>query len=93
MGLSTVFLCYRLYLCVFPQDVTASSAVSCSQEKEGPPDKNRPSPVHSERDALLVGMLHSITTFTIQFFRVVESCCFDHTSTIGSIIKHKTLIT
>lgn len=43
--------------CVFPQDVTASSAVSCSQEKEGLPEKNHHSPVHSERDALLVGML------------------------------------
>ncbi|KAI3351567.1 hypothetical protein L3Q82_020405 [Scortum barcoo] len=38
------------------QDVTASSTVSCSQEKEGPPEKNRPSPVHSERDALLVAL-------------------------------------
>lgn len=42
---------------VFPQDVTASSVVSCSQDKEGLPEKNRPSPVQSERDALLIGML------------------------------------
>uniref|UniRef100_A0A8C4EKT3 RRM domain-containing protein n=1 Tax=Dicentrarchus labrax TaxID=13489 RepID=A0A8C4EKT3_DICLA len=38
-------------------DVTASSVVSCSQEKEGLPEKNPPSPVHSERDALLVGII------------------------------------
>ncbi|KAM3867328.1 ecto-NOX disulfide-thiol exchanger 2-like isoform 3-T3 [Diretmus argenteus] len=31
--------------------------VSCSQEKEGPPEKNPPSPVHSERDASLVGII------------------------------------
>lgn len=29
--------------------------VSCSQEKEGPTEKHPPSPVHSEREALLVG--------------------------------------
>ncbi|XP_027140042.1 ecto-NOX disulfide-thiol exchanger 2-like isoform X2 [Larimichthys crocea] len=39
------------------QDVTASSVVSCSQEKEGLPEKKPPSPVHSERDALLVGII------------------------------------
>ncbi|KAM7389172.1 hypothetical protein PAMP_023165 [Pampus punctatissimus] len=38
-------------------DVTASPVVSCSQEKEGLPEKNQPSPVHSERDALLVGII------------------------------------
>ncbi|TKS72141.1 Ecto-NOX disulfide-thiol exchanger 1 [Collichthys lucidus] len=38
-------------------DVTASSVVSCSQEEEGPPEKKPPSPVHSERDALLVGII------------------------------------
>ncbi|XP_010740422.2 ecto-NOX disulfide-thiol exchanger 2-like isoform X3 [Larimichthys crocea] len=38
-------------------DVTASSVVSCSQEKEGLPEKKPPSPVHSERDALLVGII------------------------------------
>ncbi|XP_036932858.1 ecto-NOX disulfide-thiol exchanger 2-like isoform X4 [Acanthopagrus latus] len=38
-------------------DVTASSAVSCSQEKEGLPEKKPHSPVHSERDALLVGII------------------------------------
>ncbi|XP_059201986.1 ecto-NOX disulfide-thiol exchanger 2-like [Centropristis striata] len=38
-------------------DVTASSVVSCSQDREGPPETNRPSPVHSERDALLVGII------------------------------------
>ncbi|XP_041799804.1 ecto-NOX disulfide-thiol exchanger 2-like [Chelmon rostratus] len=39
------------------EDVTASSVVSCSQEKELLPEKNPPSPVHSERDALLVGII------------------------------------
>ncbi|XP_070818680.1 ecto-NOX disulfide-thiol exchanger 2-like isoform X2 [Chaetodon trifascialis] len=39
------------------QDVTASSVVSCSQERQGLPEKNPPSPVHSERDALLVGII------------------------------------
>lgn len=29
--------------------------MSCSQEKEGPTEKSPPSPVHSEREALLVG--------------------------------------
>ncbi|XP_044061263.1 ecto-NOX disulfide-thiol exchanger 2-like isoform X4 [Siniperca chuatsi] len=38
-------------------DVTASSVVSCSQEKEGLPEKNPPCPVQSERDALLVGII------------------------------------
>ncbi|XP_068571574.1 LOW QUALITY PROTEIN: ecto-NOX disulfide-thiol exchanger 2-like [Cebidichthys violaceus] len=38
-------------------DVTASSVVSCSQDKEGLPEKNRPSPIHTERDALLVGII------------------------------------
>ncbi|KAI3351569.1 hypothetical protein L3Q82_020407, partial [Scortum barcoo] len=33
------------------------SVVSCSQEKEGPTEKNPPSPVHSEREALLVGII------------------------------------
>lgn len=46
-----------LFVCVIPQDAAATSVVSCSQEKEGPPEKNRSSPVHSERDALLVGTL------------------------------------
>uniref|UniRef100_A0A8C4Z0V0 RRM domain-containing protein n=1 Tax=Gadus morhua TaxID=8049 RepID=A0A8C4Z0V0_GADMO len=37
---------------------TASSVVSCSQEKEGVPEKNLPhSPVQSEREALLVGII------------------------------------
>uniref|UniRef100_A0A671WDS7 Ecto-NOX disulfide-thiol exchanger 2 n=1 Tax=Sparus aurata TaxID=8175 RepID=A0A671WDS7_SPAAU len=31
--------------------------VSCSQEKEGPTEKNPPSPIHSEREALLVGII------------------------------------
>ncbi|XP_071756404.1 ecto-NOX disulfide-thiol exchanger 2-like [Centroberyx gerrardi] len=39
------------------KDATASSVVSCSQEKEGLPEKNPPSPVHSEREALLVGII------------------------------------
>ncbi|KAM7417312.1 hypothetical protein PAMA_017125 [Pampus argenteus] len=39
------------------KDVTASAVVSCSQEKEGLPEKNQPSPVHSETDALLVGII------------------------------------
>ncbi|XP_039975445.1 ecto-NOX disulfide-thiol exchanger 2-like isoform X2 [Xiphias gladius] len=38
-------------------DVTASSVVSCSQEKEGLPEKNWSSPVCTERDALLVGII------------------------------------
>ncbi|XP_071376915.1 ecto-NOX disulfide-thiol exchanger 2 [Centroberyx affinis] len=38
-------------------EATASSVVSCSQEKEGLPEKNPPSPVHSEREALLVGII------------------------------------
>ncbi|XP_059202067.1 ecto-NOX disulfide-thiol exchanger 2 isoform X3 [Centropristis striata] len=33
------------------------TVVSCSQEKEGPTEKNPPSPVHSEREALLVGII------------------------------------
>ncbi|KAK0153426.1 Ecto-NOX disulfide-thiol exchanger 2 [Merluccius polli] len=36
---------------------TASSVVSCSQEKEGIPEKNLHSPVQSEREALLVGII------------------------------------
>ncbi|XP_034399737.1 ecto-NOX disulfide-thiol exchanger 2-like [Cyclopterus lumpus] len=39
------------------QDVTASSVVSCSEDKEGLPEKNRPNPIHTERDALLVGII------------------------------------
>ncbi|XP_071393291.1 ecto-NOX disulfide-thiol exchanger 2-like [Centroberyx affinis] len=39
------------------KDATASSVVSCSQEKDGLPEKNLPSPVHSEREALLVGII------------------------------------
>lgn len=31
--------------------------VSCSQEKEGPTEKTLQSPVHSEREAVLVGTL------------------------------------
>uniref|UniRef100_A0A8D3AK38 Ecto-NOX disulfide-thiol exchanger 2 n=1 Tax=Scophthalmus maximus TaxID=52904 RepID=A0A8D3AK38_SCOMX len=34
-----------------------STVVSCSQEKEGPTEKTPPSPVHSEREALLVGII------------------------------------
>ncbi|XP_044061544.1 ecto-NOX disulfide-thiol exchanger 2 isoform X4 [Siniperca chuatsi] len=34
-----------------------ATVVSCSQEKEGPTEKNPPSPVHSEREALLVGII------------------------------------
>ncbi|KAM6953484.1 ecto-NOX disulfide-thiol exchanger 2 [Aplochiton taeniatus] len=34
-----------------------SSVVSCSQEKEAPPEKNPSSPVQSEREALLVGII------------------------------------
>ncbi|CAL8263708.1 unnamed protein product [Lota lota] len=36
---------------------TSSSVVSCSQEKEGVPEKNLHSPVQSEREALLVGII------------------------------------
>ncbi|KAB5565456.1 hypothetical protein PHYPO_G00241770 [Pangasianodon hypophthalmus] len=35
----------------------ASAVVSCSQEKESVPDKGPPSPVKSEREALLVGII------------------------------------
>uniref|UniRef100_A0A3P9BNA5 Ecto-NOX disulfide-thiol exchanger 2 n=1 Tax=Maylandia zebra TaxID=106582 RepID=A0A3P9BNA5_9CICH len=38
-------------------EATASTVVSCSQEKEGPTERNPPSPVHSEREALLVGII------------------------------------
>ncbi|KAM8907968.1 ecto-NOX disulfide-thiol exchanger 2 isoform 6-T6 [Spinachia spinachia] len=38
-------------------DATVSTVVSCSQEREGPTEKNPPSPVHSEREALLVGII------------------------------------
>ncbi|KAM9377010.1 ecto-NOX disulfide-thiol exchanger 2 isoform 2-T3 [Pholidichthys leucotaenia] len=34
-----------------------TSVVSCSQEREGPTEKNPPSPIHSEREALLVGII------------------------------------
>ncbi|XP_056239071.1 ecto-NOX disulfide-thiol exchanger 2-like isoform X1 [Seriola aureovittata] len=34
-----------------------ATVVSCSQEKEGPTEKNPPSPIHSEREALLVGII------------------------------------
>uniref|UniRef100_A0A8C2XIV1 Ecto-NOX disulfide-thiol exchanger 2 n=1 Tax=Cyclopterus lumpus TaxID=8103 RepID=A0A8C2XIV1_CYCLU len=36
---------------------TVSTVVSCSQEKEGPTEKTPLSPVHSEREALLVGII------------------------------------
>ncbi|XP_071313416.1 uncharacterized protein [Trachinotus anak] len=51
-------------------EVTASSVVSCSQEKEGPPEKNWSSPVHSERDALLVGVLCFINGIIPTFLHV-----------------------
>ncbi|KAA8588719.1 hypothetical protein FQN60_010064 [Etheostoma spectabile] len=35
-------------------EATVTTVVSCSQEKEGPTEKNPPSPVRSEREALLV---------------------------------------
>ncbi|MEQ2287600.1 Ecto-NOX disulfide-thiol exchanger 2 [Ameca splendens] len=34
-----------------------SAVVSCSQEKRGPTEKNPASPIHSEREALLVGII------------------------------------
>uniref|UniRef100_A0A8C9YLE4 Ecto-NOX disulfide-thiol exchanger 2 n=1 Tax=Sander lucioperca TaxID=283035 RepID=A0A8C9YLE4_SANLU len=37
--------------------VSWTEMVSCSQEKEGPTEKNPPSPVRSEREALLVGII------------------------------------
>uniref|UniRef100_A0A671WKR5 Ecto-NOX disulfide-thiol exchanger 2 n=1 Tax=Sparus aurata TaxID=8175 RepID=A0A671WKR5_SPAAU len=40
-----------------PAKSTVSALVSCSQEKEGPTEKNPPSPIHSEREALLVGII------------------------------------
>uniref|UniRef100_A0A3Q2QWG5 Ecto-NOX disulfide-thiol exchanger 2 n=2 Tax=Fundulus heteroclitus TaxID=8078 RepID=A0A3Q2QWG5_FUNHE len=36
---------------------TLSSVVSCSQEKRGPTEKNSTGPIHSEREALLVGII------------------------------------
>ncbi|XP_062846423.1 ecto-NOX disulfide-thiol exchanger 2 isoform X2 [Trichomycterus rosablanca] len=36
---------------------TATAVVSCSQERDGVPDKGPPSPVKSEREALLVGII------------------------------------
>ncbi|TNN71267.1 Ecto-NOX disulfide-thiol exchanger 2 [Liparis tanakae] len=38
-------------------EATVSTVVSCSQEKEVPPEKTPLSPVHSEREALLVGII------------------------------------
>nr|XP_046262920.1 ecto-NOX disulfide-thiol exchanger 2-like isoform X3 [Scatophagus argus] len=38
-------------------EATVSVVVSCSQEKEGPTEKRQQSPVHSEREALLVGII------------------------------------
>ncbi|KAM7000378.1 ecto-NOX disulfide-thiol exchanger 2-like isoform 2-T2 [Tautogolabrus adspersus] len=38
-------------------EATVSAVVSCSQEKEGPTEKTPSSPVHSEREALLVGII------------------------------------
>uniref|UniRef100_A0A3Q3MML1 Ecto-NOX disulfide-thiol exchanger 2 n=1 Tax=Mastacembelus armatus TaxID=205130 RepID=A0A3Q3MML1_9TELE len=38
-------------------EASVSTVVSCSQEKEGPTEKYPPSPVHSEREALLVGII------------------------------------
>ncbi|XP_029957549.1 ecto-NOX disulfide-thiol exchanger 2 isoform X2 [Salarias fasciatus] len=38
-------------------EATVSTVVSCSQEKEGPTEKSPSSPVHSEREALLVGII------------------------------------
>ncbi|XP_061895928.1 ecto-NOX disulfide-thiol exchanger 2 isoform X2 [Entelurus aequoreus] len=35
----------------------ANELVSCTQEKEGPTEKRQTSPVHSEREALLVGII------------------------------------
>uniref|UniRef100_A0A8C2XJT5 Ecto-NOX disulfide-thiol exchanger 2 n=1 Tax=Cyclopterus lumpus TaxID=8103 RepID=A0A8C2XJT5_CYCLU len=40
-----------------PLEATVSTVVSCSQEKEGPTEKTPLSPVHSEREALLVGII------------------------------------
>eukprot|EP00064_Thunnus_orientalis_P007901 superscaffoldBa00000907_g7923 len=56
------------------KDVTASSVVSCSQEKEGLPEKNQPSPVHSERDALLVGII-STFLYVHPFGASIEYIC------------------
>ncbi|KAG9349078.1 hypothetical protein JZ751_029397 [Albula glossodonta] len=38
-------------------EAAASAVVSCSQEKENVPEKGPPSPVKSEREALLVGII------------------------------------
>nr|XP_046179762.1 ecto-NOX disulfide-thiol exchanger 2-like isoform X3 [Oncorhynchus gorbuscha] len=41
-----------------PQEASALEVVSCSQEKESlPPEKSPSNPVHSEREALLVGII------------------------------------
>ncbi|XP_068596455.1 ecto-NOX disulfide-thiol exchanger 2 [Brachionichthys hirsutus] len=36
---------------------TATTLVSCSQEREGPTEKSPPSPIQSEREAVLVGII------------------------------------
>uniref|UniRef100_A0A1A8JWX1 Ecto-NOX disulfide-thiol exchanger 2 n=1 Tax=Nothobranchius kuhntae TaxID=321403 RepID=A0A1A8JWX1_NOTKU len=38
-------------------EATLTAVVSCNQEKKGPTERNSPSPVHSEREALLVGII------------------------------------
>ncbi|XP_029020498.1 ecto-NOX disulfide-thiol exchanger 2 isoform X2 [Betta splendens] len=38
-------------------EAKGSTGMSCSQEKEGPTEKSPQSPVHSEREALLVGII------------------------------------
>lgn len=50
---------FMVTVCVCVQEATV---VSCSQEKEGPTEKTPPSPVHSEREALLVGTLTRLCT-------------------------------
>uniref|UniRef100_H3DE77 Ecto-NOX disulfide-thiol exchanger 2 n=1 Tax=Tetraodon nigroviridis TaxID=99883 RepID=H3DE77_TETNG len=41
----------------FSQEAIASTTVPCSQEKERPPEKRLQSPVQSEREAVLVGII------------------------------------
>lgn len=45
-----------------------STAVSCSQEKEGHTEKKQQSPVQSEREAVLVGTLNKLPTLAQSFY-------------------------
>uniref|UniRef100_A0A8B9JE51 Ecto-NOX disulfide-thiol exchanger 2 n=1 Tax=Astyanax mexicanus TaxID=7994 RepID=A0A8B9JE51_ASTMX len=47
----------KIVLCILTGQHYTSAVVSCSQEKESLPEKGPPSPVKSEREALLVGII------------------------------------